>query len=40
MIRSVELVLNYLLYKFDEYKVNSKTYNLLKEIRKKIDLET
>ena len=40
MIRSVELVLNYLLYKFDEYTVNSKTYNLLKEIRKKIDLET
>ena len=39
MIRSVELVLNYLLYKFDEYKVNSKTYNLLKEIRNKIDLE-
>ncbi len=39
MIRSVELVLNFLLYKFDEYKVNSKTFNLLKEIRIKIDLE-
>ena len=39
MIRSIELVINFILNKFDEYKLDSKTYVLLKEIRNKIDLE-
>ena len=39
MIRSIELVLNYLISKFVEYRLDPKLFNIYKEIKYKIDLE-
>ena len=39
MIRSIELVLNYLISKFVEYRLDPKLFNIYKEIKNKMDLE-
>ena len=39
MIRSIELVLNYLISKFVEYRLDPKLFNIYKEIKYKMDLE-
>ena len=39
MIRSIELVLNYLISKFKEYKMDPKLFSIYKENKSKMDLE-
>ena len=39
MLTSIELVLNYLISKFNEYKMNPKLFSIYKEIKYKMDLE-
>ena len=39
MLTSIELVLNYLISKFNEYRMNPKLFSIYKEIKYKMDLE-